>query len=134
MSQVTINEKEAEATETYLYSVQCQCYCLVTCYLKKLNTCLSFISVNLSLTEINCWHICFTSILSSLSWWTWHTAILLSLTCAILVLGHVFSLLRALKLISASADDPSMTKSSLTRVSTWSNRTRPSLQQTKPHP
>lgn len=82
-------------------------------YMKEPNTCLHF-----SLTEINCWHIClFPCILSSMSWWTWHTAALFNLIWVIVDHSHVFSLLRALKLLSALADNTGMTKSSLTRLS-----------------
>lgn len=70
-----------------------------------------------SVTEMNFWHICFTSVLSSLSWWIWHIAY------AISHFSHCgsepfFCLLKALMLLSAIAGETGVTKSNLTRVST----------------
>ncbi len=58
-----------------------------------------------SVTWTNSWHSFFLSKLHILSLWTWQTATLLSRVCDIEERSQVFRRLKALKLLSASADE-----------------------------
>ena len=109
-------------TEVVLLGIHCsaakQIYCLVADLTTDPKT-----SLLLSLPWTYCWTI---SCLSSLSWWTWHTAMPLSLFWVMVDRNHVFNLRNPLKLHSASADDNGTTINNLTSVSTWLNRPRTS--------
>lgn len=78
--------------------------------------------LRMSLIAIRLLQTCFLSILSNLSLCTWHTARWFNLFCVMLLLSQVFSLLKALKLRSACAEEAGTTSRSLRRVSTCLNR------------
>ncbi len=75
-----------------------------------------------SVTWTNSWHSFFLSKLYILSLWTWQTATLLSRVCDIEERSQVFRHLKALKLLSASADEAGTTSNKRRSASTWLKR------------